>query len=123
MYMYIYLYFIDSTIIVPPAPQNVTANRVDDSTMIVRWNRISIVDANGHILGYTINYRSNSRRRQTGSKTVGPDEDQAVIDDLQSGVRYSVDVTAATSNGTGSRSDVIVVDPPSGSPGMYVTIQ
>ena len=123
MYMYMYLYFIDSTIIVPPAPENVTANRVNDSTMIIRWNRISIIDAKGHIQGYTVNYNPNSRRRQTVSKTVGPDEDHAVINGLQSGVRYSVDVTAATSVGAGSSSDVIVVDPPSGSQGMYVTVQ
>ena len=119
---YMYLYFI----IVPPAPQNVTANHLNVSAMIIRWNRISIIDAKGHIQGYTVNYSLNARKRQTGSKTVGPDDDHTIVNGLQSGVRYSVYVTAATSIGTGGRSDVTVVELPEGMfmcVCVYITVQ
>ncbi len=95
----------------PPKPTNITVNRINDTAMIVRWSLIGITEANGHILGYIITYtRDTSRRRQaTMFETVGPDVNELTVNNLISGVSYTVTVSANTGAGDGESSDTIML--------------
>ena len=87
----------------PPAPKNVTAKPINGTAIIVYWQKIDIIEARGHISGYVVSYNLDSGKSKsqvlTENKTVGPDENQAVLSDLRKGGTYSVSVSAFNSNG------------------------
>ena len=87
----------------PPAPKYVTAEVINGTAIIVYWQKIDITEARGHISGYVVSYSLDSEKIEsqelTEKKTVGPDENQAVLSDLRKGGTYRVSVSAFNPNG------------------------
>ena len=94
---------------VPPQLSNVTVDRINDTAMTVTWELISITEANGHILGYTMTYSPDSTRTRQAAmfKMVGPNDNQVTVNDLMRGVSYTVTVSASTMTGDGPASETI----------------
>ena len=90
----------------PEQPKNVMINRVDATTMMVSWDKLTLVELKG-LADYVITYSlgGGSRKRQTeGTVTVPWTENSVTISNLQSGAAYSVAVGARTSVGMSSKS-------------------
>ena len=69
-------------------------NRVSDTTMIVFWNRLTLVEAQGFVT-YRIKFSPRrSRKRQEQRLDVNGTEGSAIIDNLLSGIAYDVTVGA-----------------------------
>ena len=73
-----------------------------------------MTEARGHISGYVVSYSLDSGKSEsqelTENKTVGPDDNQAVLSDLRKGGTYRVSVSAINSNGdVGDASEPIIL--------------
>lgn len=90
--------------------KNVTVVRTSDTTMTVTWRRLSIVEARGIIVGYTVEYGpSEQQNGEVQLIDVGPGEGTVMITGLDPEVAYRVVVYALTAAGR-STSDVVIVD-------------
>ena len=80
------------------------AYRVNDTTVNVSWEQLSLSKARGFIKSYAVILSSNNgaKRQNTVSfKTVPPTESSIVFTDLQRSLDYSVTVFASTIVGIG----------------------
>ena len=96
-------------ILVPSVSPKVTAKRVSGTTMMVSWTKLTLAEAQGFILNYTIKYYPSSGNRKrpqfnTISVTVGNDSSNITINGLDKNFAYSVQVSANTVAGTGALS-------------------
>jgi hypothetical protein len=110
----------------PPKPRNVTVTRINDESMIVRWNIIPITEARGLIRNYHVMYKPYPAPDGMSNVTVPGNMSSVNIDGLIGGVSYSVSVRAVTGAGAGNASDVIIVLVPAdndiGTTGIIVSI-
>ena len=83
--------------------------------MIVSWTALSLVEARGHIIYYTVNYWPTSSREEITTINVPYYITRVQIGDLLSGEIYSVLVSASTSVGQG----ILNVKLP-GTPGEFI---
>ena len=89
---------------VPVQPDDVTLERVDSTTMIVSWTRLTLVELKG-LANYTITYSvsgGGSRKRQTGEEgtiMVPWTQDSVTISNLRPNAAYDVSVGTVTSTG------------------------
>ena len=91
--------FLNTT--VPRAPRDLTVERVNDTHMIVSWTALSLVEARGHIIYYTVNYWPASNSEDINSINIPHNITRIEISDLLSGETYTVQVSASTSVGEG----------------------
>ena len=88
-------------IVVPKPPRDLTVERVNATHMIVSWTALSLVEARGHIIYYTVNYWPASYSEDIKSINVLHNITRVEISDLLSGETYIVQVSANTSVGKG----------------------
>ena len=89
--------------------------RVNATThMIVSWTALSLVEARGHIIYYTVNYWPTSNREDINSINVPHNITTVEISDLLSGETYIVQVSASTSVGKGQSANTSSVYSPPG---------
>ena len=86
---------------VPRAPRDLSVERVNATHMIVSWTALSLVEARGHIIYYTVNYWPASSSEDIRSINVPHNITRVEISDLLSGETYTVQVSASTSVGQG----------------------
>ena len=75
--------------------------RVNATHMIVSWTALSLVEARGHIIYYTVNYWPASSSEDIKSINVPHNITRVEISYLLSGETYIVQVSANTSVGKG----------------------
>ena len=98
---------------VPAEVSDVSVDRTSDTSMTVRWTRLTIVEARGVITGYIIEYKpTDSKKRQTQQVEAGPDESVVVIQNLNPSVAYSVTVYAVSGGGQSTASNPVTVPAP-----------
>ena len=114
-YLMVQLIFFSTT--VPRAPRDLSVERVNATHMIVSWTALSLVEARGHIIYYTVNYWPTSSSEDIKSINVPHNITRVEISDL-SGVTYVVQVSANTSVGKGKIAEISSVY---SSPGIYNT--
>ena len=100
-YHYIYLHYDLLHTTVPRPPKDLTVERVNATHMIVSWTALSLVEARGHIIYYTVNYWPASNSKDIKSINVPHNITRVEISDLLSGETYTVQVSASTSVGEG----------------------
>ena len=93
-------------ILAPNVSPQVTVKRLSGTSMIVSWTKLTLTEARGFILNFSIVYyqSSGNRRRQqfkTVSVTVGNDSTKITISGLDEKLVYSVQVSANTVAGRG----------------------
>ena len=72
--------------------------RVNATHMIVSWTALSLVEARGHIIYYTVNYWPASYSELVISFTVPSTTTRVEINDLLSGETYIVQVSASSTS-------------------------
>ena len=92
--------------------------RVNATHMIVSWTALSLVEARGHIIYYTVNYWPASNSEDIKSINVPHNISRVEISHLLSGETYIVQVSANTSVGKGESAEISSVYSP---PGIYST--
>ena len=103
---------------VPRAPRDLSVERVNATHMIVSWTALSLVEARGHIIYYTVNYWPASSSEDINSINVPHNITRVEISDLLSGETYIVQISASTSVGKGEVAEISSVY---SSPGIYST--
>ena len=92
-----------STHAVPPQPRNVTATRIDSTTMMVSWEKLTLVELKG-LANYTITYgvmtQSRKRQAEQGTVMVPWTSNNVTITNLRPAVPYDVSVGTVTTGGT-----------------------
>ena len=94
------------------APSNVRAANQGLNELLVEWDPLPHLYANGRLLGYKVYYKdvSNYYSREIAVNTSNPDESHVILVSVQTGHRYKISAVAFTSKGEGPRS-----------PDLYVT--
>ena len=87
---------------VPQPPRDLSVERVNATHMIVSWTALSLVEARGHIIYYTVNYWPASSSEDINSINVPHNITRVEISDLLYGETYIVQVSASTSVGEGN---------------------
>ena len=85
------------------------AYRVNDSTVNVSWNQLSLTKARGFLKSYTVILSSSNtikRQNVVSFNTVPSTESSVVFTNLQANTDYTVSVLASTSVGTGPANTV-----------------
>ena len=80
--------------------------RVNATHMIVSWTALSLVEARGHIIYYTVNYWPTSSSEDIKSINVPHNITTVEISDLLSGETYIIQVSASTSVGKGRNAEI-----------------
>ena len=83
--------------------------RVNDSTVNVSWNQLSLTKARGFLKSYTVilsNSNTIKRQNVVSFNTVPSTESSAVFTNLQANTDYTVSVLASSSVGTGPANTV-----------------
>lgn len=89
-------------------PRNVTLVRVNSTAVKVSWMPLTLEEARGVIIGYSVMYQtSDSRSRTVNTISVDFDASSVVISGLREEERYGVSVACRTTNGTGQASDFV----------------
>ena len=84
----------------PPSPENLVVVRFNPTSIVVSWNKFTLVELKGladYIVMYTIIIERQSELG--GTVTVPWTQNQAVISGLQSGAEYNVTVRTSTAAG------------------------
>ena len=100
----LYLHYKVLNTTVPRPPRDLTVERVNATHMIVSWTTLSLVEARGHIIYYTVNYWPASSSELVIRIIVPHTTTRIEISDLLSGETYIVQVSASTSVGEGPAS-------------------
>ena len=98
--------------IFPPAPSaaptSVSVSEVTSSSITVQWGAVDCIHRNGDITGYSVRYGvQGSGRTQTVSVS-GGGATQTIISGLTASTKYSIQVVAVNSAGTGVYSNVVM---------------
>ena len=102
----LYLHYKVLNTTVPRPPRDLTVERVNATHMIVSWTALSLVEARGHIIYYTVNYWPASNSEDIKSINVPHNITSVGINDLLSGETYIVQVSANTSAGKGESPEI-----------------
>ena len=86
------------------APRDLCVLRVNATYMIVSWTALSLVEARGYIIYYTVNYWPASNSEDIKSIIVSHNITRVEISHLLFGETYIVQVSASTSVGEGPAS-------------------
>ena len=96
-------------ILAPSVSPQVTVKRLSGTNMTVSWTKLTLAEARGFILNFTIVYYPSSGNRKwqqlnTMSVTVGNNSNNITINGLEENSVYSVQVSANTVAGRGALS-------------------
>ena len=90
------------------APTSVSVlPNVTSSSIIVQWGAVDCADRNGDITGYSVQYTGDGSMPQTMSVSGNSSEGMVTISGLSAATRYTVEVAAVNSAGTGEYSDPV----------------
>ncbi|PFX32349.1 Mucin-4 [Stylophora pistillata] len=84
------------------APSVIRILALDNQSIFVNWYALPQVDSGGFLRGYIV-YYEDSWTRQTKNVTVGPQQRQVILTDLEPGTYYRIYVSAFTAMGEGPR--------------------
>ena len=90
------------------APPNVRGRNTSSTSILVLWDEVPVVDQNGIITGYTINYQSQTEN-DNGSVPADANKRHKELTGLKEYVDYNITVFASTAKGAGPSSSVLVV--------------
>ena len=90
------------------APQNVTGQSNNSTSILVKWDEVPADKQNGIITGYTITYKSQTEN-DNDNVTVGDSELEKELTNLKEYVNYNITVFASTEKGDGPASDPVIV--------------
>ena len=107
MAVHVYTYVLICFHSVPAQPQGVMVERVDDTSMLVSWDKLTLVELKG-LANYTITYSisTESRRKrqaEEGRVMVPWTESSVTIHNLRPNAAYDVNVGTVTSVGPSSK--------------------
>ena len=110
------IYFL-STVVPSVAPTVVGMRRTTATTATLTWSQLSLVQSRGFLTAYKVTYKNTQRRRscpqvdpEMGTTlSVGQDETQLVISDLDPRLEYCVRIAATTVAGTSDYSVAVKV--------------
>ena len=97
----------NSTIFIEPSiyPRNIHADRINDTAFNIVWDPLTLVEARGFVINYTIELRpQQSRTRQLQDpnvimETVPHNVSEVIITNLDSNLNYEYSVTVRTNGG------------------------
>ena len=107
----------------PPAPRGINVTRINDTTISVSWQPLSLVEARGHITyRVMITPTTGSRRRRQATQgervctlsspcVVPSNESSVIVGGLDRDTSYSVIVMAVNSEGEGGPTSVPISAP------------
>ena len=95
---------------VPSPPNNVNAVSISSTAIRVTWNEVPVIDQNGIITQYEVEYNQSTFSGATMYNTTTVDSSTFTVDltGLEEYVEYSIRVRAYTSVGAGPYSDVVI---------------
>ena len=105
-------------IVVPRvAPMVAGVRRTTATTATLTWSQLSLVQSRGFLTAYKVTYKNTQRRRNcpqvdpevSTTLSVGQDETQLVISDLDPKLEYCVGIAATTVAGTSEYSATVKV--------------
>ena len=91
---------------VPPRPENVAVARLDSTTVVVSWEKLSLVEMKGlatYVITYSVVIPSRKRQQFGGTVNVSWTEDRVFISNLHPGAQYDISVGILTSAGMSGR--------------------
>lgn len=83
-------------------PRNVTVERVNNTAITVRWNKLTLVELKGfamYIITYTTGAGSKKRQLTSGMATALYNESSKTIGGLPSGAKVDVQVHTSSQGG------------------------
>ena len=83
------------------APRRLQVHRLSGTHMNVSWEPLTLTEARGFILNYTVSYTQTTRSREIVNVSVSSEQSSVVIGGLDRSKGYSVQVWASTSAGAG----------------------
>ena len=86
-----------------------TVERVNGTHIRVTWEKLSLADARGDVLSYSILYTPVTIQREDNLVVVPGNQSSVLIGGLDPQQTYRVEVWATTAAGNGMRSDPIEV--------------
>ena len=93
--------------VVPMSPQNVDAKRGDNATLIVQWRNLTLVEARGWLVKYTVYYwdkMTQNRMSGLNASTDGVKTSLNISKGVDNFTTYVIVVTAHTVVGEGKES-------------------
>ena len=96
-------------LIVPPAPENVRAYRLSNTSMFVSWDTIPLTVSRGFVQNYTVTYQSHDKQLHLDKVTVLGNQNNVLIAGLIPMRQYVVLVAATTSAGPGDASNPTLI--------------
>ncbi len=95
------------------APRAIKGDRINGTHMNITWKPLTLIEARGIILSYTVMYTPNDRTRGVHTVSTNSQANYVIIGDLDPSKGYLVEVWANTSAGVGDSSSTTVETPPS----------
>lgn len=90
------------------SPQNITAQRIDDNSFTVQWKNLTLVQARGWLLKYTVYYWDKLKQNRSSalnSSTDGVKTTLNISREVDAYTNYVIVVTAHTTAGEGNDSN------------------
>ena len=91
----------------PLSPQNVTAERGDGNSFIVQWKNLTLMQAKGWLLKYTVYYWDKQRENRSSAHNFSTDGVKTTLNisrEVDVYTTYVIVVTAHTAAGEGNSS-------------------
>ena len=94
----------NSNLFIEPAvaPPNVRGRNTSSTSILVLWDGVPVVDQNGIITGYTINYQSQTEN-DSANVPADANKRQKELTGLKEYVDYNITVFASTAKGAGPK--------------------
>ena len=99
---FLHTILINKSISVPPKPENVAVSRLDSTTIVVSWKKLSLVELKGlatYVITYSVVIPSRKRQQFRGTVNVSWTENRVFISNLHPGAQYDITVGTLTSAG------------------------
>ena len=91
------------------SPSGVKVERLNSTTMNVRWTLLALEEARGFVTSYTVSYRKDEEMAKESVVVPGGEQNSVVIGGLDPGSSYLVSVSASTSAGSGEMSEPVAL--------------
>ena len=100
------------------SPSGVRVERLNSTAMNVSWTLLTLEEARGFVIYYTVSYRKDEGMAKRTTESVVVQQSSVVIGGLDPGSSYLVSVSASTSAGNGemSEEEVAPTHPPERDP-------
>ena len=88
---------------VPPRPEKVLVARLDSTTIVVSWTKLTLVELKGlasYVITYDIVIPTRKRQQFRGMTNVSWTENSVFLSNLQPDAQYDITVSLVTSTGT-----------------------